>query len=425
MSDTPQLMPVKSGSHATAQKSEETTLGLPLEKIGGSLFDYQQGLNEPKKPWFSMIYVLFFLLAVAAAWASFFDINETVRSQGQFIPSARTQIVQVVDGGVLAELKVHEGDFVEAGQVLAVLERQRANAGFEESRAKVASLKARLIRAQAQVNGISPDFSSLINSYTDFVTVEQGVYKQRKLNLDGELSTLMTSKLLADEELKMNESLYSTGDVSRLEVMRSESQVIDLDGQMSQLTNTYRQTAQREASEIESEYASARFQLKDRQNVLDHTQLFAPVAGIVKSLKVNTLGGVLRPGEELMHISPSGEVLIEVKLNPVDIGQLVLGMPVSIKVDAYDFSIYGSINGSLNYISSDTLVENEGGRTNIFYLAQIQVFDSTLQPKNRLAAQTLIPGMTVSVDIKTGTRSVMEYLAKPIVRAFAGALTER
>jgi adhesin transport system membrane fusion protein len=425
MSDTPQLMPVKSGSHATAQKSEETTLGLPLEKIGGSLFDYQQGLNEPKKPWFSMIYVLFFLLAVAAAWASFFDINETVRSQGQFIPSARTQIVQVVDGGVLAELKVHEGDFVEAGQVLAVLERQRANAGFEESRAKVASLKARLIRAQAQVNGISPDFSSLINSYTDFVTVEQGVYKQRKLSLDGELSTLMTSKLLADEELKMNESLYSTGDVSRLEVMRSESQVIDLDGQMSQLTNTYRQTAQREASEIESEYASARFQLKDRQNVLDHTQLFAPVAGIVKSLKVNTLGGVLRPGEELMHISPSGEVLIEVKLNPVDIGQLVLGMPVSIKVDAYDFSIYGSINGSLNYISSDTLVENEGGRTNIFYLAQIQVFDSTLQPKNRLAAQTLIPGMTVSVDIKTGTRSVMEYLAKPIVRAFAGALTER
>jgi adhesin transport system membrane fusion protein len=309
--------------------------------------------------------------------------------------------------------------------VLAVLERQRANAGFEESRAKVASLKARLIRAQAQVNGIRPDFSSLINSYTDFVTVEQGVYKQRKLSLDGELSTLMTSKLLADEELKMNESLYSTGDVSRLEVMRSESQVIDLDGQMSQLTNTYRQTAQREASEIESEYASARFQLKDRQNVLDHTQLFAPVAGIVKSLKVNTLGGVLRPGEELMHISPSGEVLIEVKLNPVDIGQLELGMPVSIKVDAYDFSIYGSINGSLNYISSDTLVENEGGRTNVFYLAQIQVFDSTLQPKNRLAAQTLIPGMTVSVDIKTGTRSVMEYLAKPIVRAFAGALTER
>ena len=425
MSDTPQLTHVKSGSNTIAQKSEETTLGLPLEKIGGSLFDYQQGLNEPKKSWFSMIYVLFFLLAVAAAWASFFDINETVRSQGQFIPSARTQIVQVVDGGVLAELKVHEGDFVEAGQVLAVLERQRANAGFEESRAKVASLKARLIRAQAQVKGIRPDFSSLINSYNDFVTVEQGVYKQRKLSLDGELSTLMTSKLLADEELKMNESLYSTGDVSRLEVMRSESQVIDLDGQMSQLTNTYRQTAQREASEIESEYASARFQLKDRQNVLDHTQLFAPVAGIVKSLKVNTLGGVLRPGEELMHISPSGEVLIEVKLNPVDIGQLVLGMPVSIKVDAYDFSIYGSINGSLNYISSDTLVENEGGRTNIFYLAQIQVFDSTLQPKNRLAAQTLIPGMTVSVDIKTGTRSVMEYLAKPIVRAFAGALTER
>jgi len=114
-----------------------------------------------------------------------------------------------------------------------------------------------------------------------------------------------------------------------------------------------------------------------------------------------------------------------VKLNPVDIGQLQLGMPVSIKVDAYDFSIYGSINGSLDYISSDTLIENQGGKTNVFYLAQIRVFDTPLQPKNRLAEQILIPGMTVSVDIKTGTRTVMQFLAKPIIRAFSGALTER
>jgi len=425
MSDLTPPLNEQNTDKAISQDTEGSTLGLPLEKAARSAFDFQQPLDQPRKPWFSMIYLLFILFIVAVAWALFFHIDESVRSQGQLIPSARTQIVQVVDGGVLAELRVREGDLVEAGQILAVLERQRANAVFEESRAKVASLKARLIRTQAEVSGTQPDFSSLVASYKDFAIVEQGVFNQRKSSLDGELATLTSSKVLADEEWSMNEALFETGDVSRLEVMRSQRLVVDIEGKMSQLSNSYRQTAQQEASEIESEYASARFKLEERQSVLDHTQLIAPVSGIVKSLKVNTLGGVLRPGEELMHISPAGEVLIEVKLNPVDIGQLQLGMPVSIKVDAYDFSIYGSINGSLDYISSDTLIENQGGKTNVFYLAQIRVFDTPLQPKNRLAEQILIPGMTVSVDIKTGTRTVMQFLAKPIIRAFSGALTER
>ena len=425
MSDLTPSLNEQNNDKAISQDTEGAALGLPLEKAARSAFDFQQPLDQPRKPWFSMIYLLFILFIVAVAWALFFHIDESVRSQGQLIPSARTQIVQVVDGGVLAELRVREGDLVEAGQILAVLERQRANAVFEESRAKVASLKARLIRTQAEVSGTQPDFSSLVASYKDFAIVEQGVFNQRKSSLDGELATLTSSKVLADEEWSMNEALFETGDVSRLEVMRSQRLVVDIEGKMSQLSNSYRQTAQQEASEIESEYASARFKLEERQSVLDHTQLIAPVSGIVKSLKVNTLGGVLRPGEELMHISPAGEVLIEVKLNPVDIGQLQLGMPVSIKVDAYDFSIYGSINGSLDYISSDTLIENQGGKTNVFYLAQIRVFDTPLQPKNRLAEQILIPGMTVSVDIKTGTRTVMQFLAKPIIRAFSGALTER
>ena len=425
MSDLTPPLNEQNTDKAISQDTEGAALGLPLEKVAKSPFDFQQPLDQPRKPWFSMIYLLFLLFAVAVTWASFFHIDESVRSQGQLIPSARTQIVQVVDGGVLAELRVREGDLVEAGQILAVLERQRANAVFEESRAKVASLKARLIRTQAEVSGTQPDFSSLVASYKDFAIVEQGVFNQRKSSLDGELATLTSSKVLADEEWSMNEALFETGDVSRLEVMRSQRLVVDIEGKMSQLSNSYRQTAQQEASEIESEYASARFKLEERQSVLDHTQLIAPVSGIVKSLKVNTLGGVLRPGEELMHISPAGEVLIEVKLNPVDIGQLELGMPVSIKVDAYDFSIYGSINGSLDYISSDTLIENQGGKTNVFYLAQIQVLDTPLQPKNRLSEQILIPGMTVSVDIKTGTRTVMQFLAKPIIRAFSGALTER
>ena len=404
---------------------EESSLGLPLESKAVSTFDYQQPQEQANKSSFSMIYLLFALFVAALAWAYFFDINESVRSQGQFIPSARTQIVQVVDGGVLADLKVKEGDTVEAGDVLAVLETQRASAVFEDSRARVAALKAKLIRVQAEVAGVEPNFSSIEAIHKDFVTVEGGLYRQRKQGFESELLTLESNISLVTEELDMNQALYKTGDVSRLEVMRSERQLVELEGQISQITNAYHQTARQEASEIESEYSSARFKLEERQSVLDHTQLTAPVAGVVKSLKINTLGGVLSPGEELMHISPAGEVLIEIKLNPIDIGQLHLGMPVSIKVDAYDFSIYGNLNGTLEYISSDTLVENEGGRSNVFYLAQVKVFERALQPTNKLAEQLLKPGMTVTVDIKTGTRSVMQYLAKPILRAFSGALTER
>ena len=410
---------------AQEANQDENSLGLPLESTAVSAFDYQQPLNQKRRSSFSMIYLLFVLFVAALGWAYFFDINQSVRSQGQFIPSARTQIVQVVDGGVLADLRVREGDLVDAGEVLAVLERQRANAVFEDSKARVAALKARLIRAQAEAAGMEPNFSSVQAIHQDFVNVEKGLYLQKKQSLEGELSTLNSNVALVTEELSMNQALFATGDVSRLEVMRSQRQLVELEGQISQLKNAYHQNAQQEASEIESEYSSARFKLEERQSVLDHTQLLAPVSGIVKSLKVNTLGGVLSPGEELMHISPAGEVLIEIKLNPIDIGQLHLGMPVSIKVDAYDFSIYGNLNGTLEYISSDTLVENEGGRSNVFYLAQIKVFEPALQPQNKLAQQVLKPGMTVTVDIQTGTRSVMQYLAKPILRAFSGALTER
>ncbi|HCH32660.1 MAG TPA: secretion protein [Oceanospirillaceae bacterium] len=276
------------------------------------------------------------------------------------------------------------------------------------------------------MQGIAPDFSGISASHIDFVRVEQGLYEQRKYSLDGEIDTLNANLALAKEELNMNQSLFDTGDVSRLEVMRSQRQVGELKGELNLVSNKYRQAAQQEASQVASDYATARFKLEERQNMLDHTQLTAPVTGIVKFLKVNTLGGVLRAGDELMQISPTdSEMLLEIKLNPVDIGQLQIGMPATIKLDAFDFSIYGSLKGQLSYISSDTLTEQDGSQNLTYYRAQIRISAGEFQADNRLAVQALKPGMTASIDIETGRRTVIQYLAKPITRAFSGALNER
>lgn len=372
-----------------------------------------------------MISVMFLGFAAALAWAAFFDIDQTVRAQGQIVPSARTQIVQAADGGVLEKLVVVEGQSVVTGEVLAVLEKERANAGVDESRARVASLAAALARARAEAQSGEPVFSAESRQYPEVVAEQMALYRQKRLGLEADLATLRESLVSAREELQLNERLFATGDISRLELMRAKRQVIELDGKVAATRNKYLQDARLEATKIQDDLSTTRFKLEERQSVLQHTELTAPMDGVVKSLKINTIGGVLRAGDELMQISPTeGDLVLELKVMPVDIGNLKVGLPASIKLDAFDYSIYGSLHGILEYISSDTLTEQgPKGDVSVFYRARVAVSQSNNNPK--LARSDLKPGMTASVDIQTGSRSVLAYLTKPITKAFQGAATER
>ena len=374
----------------------------------------------------SAVYLLFSGLIVFILWASFFEIDQAVRAQGNIIPSSRTQIIQVADGGVLEALLVQEGDQVEFGQELAVMEDHGAKATFEEARAKVKTLLAGLIRSKAQGQGKEPIFSELLPEFTDLVKVQMQLFEQQKKSLDDQVYTLDQGLLLANEELKMNLALAETGDISHLDVMRSQGDVHTIEGQLSKLKNDYYQQARKEASEFESQLAVAKYKQAERNNVLNHTVLTAPVDGVVKYLKVNTLGGVLKAGDELMQISPTnGNLLIEVKLKPMDVGQVKLGLPVTVKLDAFDYSIYGSLDGVLTYVSSDTLTEQVGGQAQTYYRAQVSLVEDGLQNNDKIASLDLKQGMTASIDIKTGKRSVLHFIAKPIVRAFSGALLEK
>jgi adhesin transport system membrane fusion protein len=373
-----------------------------------------------------MTILLFIGAVIFLIWSSVFEIDQAVRTQGKIIPSARTQIIQVVDGGVLAELRVREGQLVTQGEKLAVLEKERASANYEENLVNIMSLNAELIRAKAESLGNQPFFTDQFNNYPAFVSAQNNYYKQRKQGLEDEIKSVQISLDIAKEELHINQSLFNQGDVSRLEVMRSQRQLAELEGKLTGINNNYFEEAQKDITRLETELAASRYKLEARKSVLSHTDLKSPVAGVVKYLKVNTLGGVLRPGDELMQISPTEDgMVIEARVNPTDIGQLKLGLPVFISLDAFDFSIYGGLNGTLIYLSADTLTEEAGEQTISYYRAHIRVNEDAMALNPKLAKVVLKPGMTVSTSIITGKRSVLQYLLKPIIRGFSGALTER
>lgn len=371
--------------------------------------------------------VIFLLLLVFLGWASFFELDQAVRAQGKLIPADHTQIIQVADGGVLSRVLVQEGDTVVSGQPLAELEKERANASFTESRAKQASLEIALIRAQAEADQKTPYFGKDYADFPQFQTLQMAFYNQRKRSLSQDLDNLSETIASAQHELELNKKLFTTGDTSQLEVMRAQRQVTELQGRINSVRNKYLQDARAEAAKIAEDLSTNYYRLEERQSVLDHTTITAPVAGVVKYQRVTTIGGVLRQGDELMQISPTEtEPEFEVNINPADIGQLKAGLPATIRLDAFDYSIYGVLHGTLRYISSDTLTEQgPNGQANTFYRAKVSLHADEAKKHPKLTAAMLKPGMTATVDLKTGGRSVLKYIIKPVYKAFGGAMTEK
>ena len=381
-------------------------------------------------------------LLIFLMWTSLSDMDQTVRSHGQIIAIARNQIIQAADGGVLKQLLVSEGQQVRAGQTLAKLETTRSEASYLEIKAKLSALQAALVRAKAESSGVALIFDLDSESNNVFTSGQQQAYSQKRQGLEDELQVLIAGLQLSEKELQMSQALLKTGDVSQLEFMRAQRQVHETQGRIGSVKQKYLQEAKQDVVRIQEEISAHQFKLNERKSLLDHSTLSSPVDGIVKVLRINTVGGVLRAGDELMHISPtSGGYIFEAKINPSDIGELRLGLPVSLKFDAFDYSVYGMLQGTLSYISSDTLTESgPNGAVQTYYRVQVQINpDSSkaqlsndsrwfFQPSrnvNGLSLNELKPGMTATLDIQTRSRTLLQYLTKPVQKAFSGALQER
>jgi adhesin transport system membrane fusion protein len=389
-------------------------------------------LDEDRKSG-RLILLLSACLAAFIAWAGYFEIDQTVHTTGQVILSARTQLVQTADGGVLKELTVQEGDTVTSGQLLAVLEKERVQANLEETRSRTMSLKAALLRAKAEVHFETPQFGPEFKQYPEFVSAQQGLYLQRKRSLDEELRTQQDALAMALQEKRMNDNLFKNGDVSELDVLRAKRQVSEIEGRIAGTKNKYLQDTRTELTRIEDELSSQNQKLNGAENLLSHTDIMAPMDGVVKTLKIHTLGGVLRPGDELMQIAPVGDaLLLEAKVLPSDIGQLVKGQMVFITLDAYDYSIYGNLKGELIDISPDTLsdsnaqgslINTPSGQPSVYYKVTVGIAKDQENPK--VTSMEIKPGMTASIDIRTGTRNLLTYLLKPVIKTLGTSLNER
>lgn len=358
-------------------------------------------------------------------WASVAEIDQVSRANGQVIPSGRVQIVQSTDGGVIEAINVKEGDRVQKGQLLVQLDRVRLAAAVEEASAKVASLKTVKARIEAELFDRGLVFPDDVADFPDFMANQRQLYSRRRTAHSQDISALQGMLRLVRQELTMNEPLLEYGDVSRSEVLRLERSVADIEGQIASRRNKYLQDLQAEYAKVEEELVTAEQTLAQRSAALADTELEAPTDGIVKNVRLTTIGGVLRPSDEVLQIVPTGEELIvEAKVSPSDIAYVRTGQSASVKFDAYDPSIYGSADGTVIYISPDTLSEEGPSGERVYYRVHIRVDTATMRPRSGEAIE-IQPGMTATTEILTGKNTILKYLLKPIIKTVDQSFGER
>lgn len=361
----------------------------------------------------------------AVTWAAVSEIDQVSRASGQVIPSGRVQIVQSTDGGVIKTINVREGDRVRKGQVLITLDAVRIAAPVAEAKAKVASLKTVKARIEAELFGRALVFPDDVKDFPDFMANQRQLYLKRRAAQSEDIAALRNMLRLVVAELTMNRPLLEHGDVSRSEYLRLERSVADIEAQIGNRQNMYLQDLQAEYAKVEEDRVTAEHMLTQRMAALADTELTAPTDGIVKNVRLTTIGGVLRPSDEVLQIVPTGgELIVEAKVSPADIAYVQIGQTASVKFDAYDPSIFGSADGRVSYVSPDTLSEQKPTGESLYYRVHIDVDTSPMRGRDDKDVE-IQPGMIATTEILTGRNTVLNYLLKPLVKTLGESLGER
>jgi membrane fusion protein, adhesin transport system len=437
-----------------------------MKDVNTAPYDWQQDAHKAfveQQPLRARALLYFLALVVVAlvAWAAFAEIDEVTRGQGKVIPSRQVQVIQSQDGGVVTEILVREGDTVRQGQLMVSLDQTRSQSSFRENRSEYQALavKATRLRAVVEKTEFKPD-PSLEEAVPAIVQQEMALYisSQAELDLEREIAeeqllqrreelTEITAReqqaarslQLTERELSLTRPMVASGAVSEVEILRLEREVNQLSGERKQAAAQIKRIessiheAQSKVLEVELEFVNeVREELADtitRMNSLretgaglsdrvKQTEVRSPVNGTVKQLYYHTIGGVVMAGKEIIEVVPADDtLLLEVRIRPKDIAFLVPGQKALVKFTAYDFVVYGGLDGVVEHIGADTVMDEEG---NPFYEVLVRTHKSGLAED-----KPIIPGMTVEVDILTGKKTVLAYLMKPVLRAKQYAMTER
>ena len=402
---------------------------------------------------------------VATLWANWATLEEVTRGDGKVIPSRQIQIIQNLEGGILAAVLAREGEAVEEGQVVLRIDNSRSSSDYKEKLGRFLSLLATTARLQAEVNEKPIVFSpEVMTEARELAMQEQRLYNSRQETLQSQIQVLqqqaqqreqelkeLESKLrlnermaaLADEELRQIEPLAKQRIASQADYIRVQQKALELKGSVESTRlaiprvrsaireanqkiegafSQFRSEAQEELNQRSTELASLREIVSAGEDRVRRTEVRSPVKGTIKQIKATTIGGVIQPGADIMEIVPTEDtLLVEANVRPADIAFLRPGLPATVKITAYDFSIYGGLKGQVEDISADTIA-NERGES--FYRVRVRTDETELKGTNG-QSYAIIPGMTAQVDVLTGHKTVMQYLLKPLIRARHNALTER
>ncbi|MFL1731979.1 HlyD family efflux transporter periplasmic adaptor subunit [Moraxella oculi] len=386
---------------------------------------YQYQLHKPNTHRArKIIWVMLITIACLLTWAYFAKIDQVTRAAATVIASSRTQEIQASEGGVVSQIMVQEGDEVKKGDLLVVLEEERAKAAVDNSASKVAALQAKVSRLEAEIFNKRLSFPKSVGDYPEYIHNQTELYNRRRQAIEQDVSSLKRMLDLANQELAMNEPLLAYGDVSQAEVIRLRRQVADIQAQITNKRNKYFEEAQSELTRAQEDLQAEMELLRDRKQVLTEKRLEAPTDGKVNNIRVTTIGGVVRSGDVIMELLPTdGDLVVEAKVRPADIAYVHEGQQASVKFDAYDYSIFGAMKGEVVYISPDTLMEDTQRGREPYYRVRIHI--SGAEFAGRAEDIVIRPGMTASVDIKAMERSVLSYLTKPITKTLSQGLGER
>lgn len=371
-------------------------------------------------------------LAVMLVWASLFQLDEITRGQGKVIPASREQIVQSLDAGVLAQMLVQEGETVEKDQVLMRIDDVRSGSVYREAREKMLLLSAQAARLRAEAYGLPLEFPDELINLPHVTDREQHAYLARKKSLDEQVQALTKSVVAITREISLTAPLVTKGVVSEVELLRLRRQQADIQSQLADRRNRYLTDANNELVRVESDLAQARESTFGREDAFKRTVLRSPMQGVVKKIYVNTVGGVIQAGQNLIELIPIKDtMLIEAYVKPSEVAFLRPGQPVVIKLTAYDFNRYGGLTGRLEQLSPDTMHDEfkprKPGSNPVdldegYYRLLVSIDDSN-SARSGIVMKPL-PGMTATVEILTGHKSVIEYLFRPL-QSVTQALRER
>lgn len=362
--------------------------------------------------WMGTLSILFFII-----WASWAEIDEVTRGEGKVVPSSRLQKIQSLEGGILDKLLVKEGDVVEPGQTLLLLDKTRFYSAYMELKSQADGLRAAIARLEAEVlDKTKIRFPNSIDPKGPLALSEQALLEARHEKFHALTESLQQEISLAKQQLALIEPLVKKHAVSEIEALRLRKDIASLTGKLNEIINNHTQEAYSELAQKRFDYNAMQQTLVQREDQLRRTEVQSPVKGMVNDILITTRGGIIQPGEAIMQITPlDDQLLIEAKIKPADVAFIAPGMPTRVKITAYDYTVYGDLSGHLEQISADTIEEQTVRGKETFYKILVRTDTAFLQKGDKILP--IKPGMIAEVDVLSGKRSVLNYLLRPLLKA--------